>query len=384
MFFMNDSPICERLAAELEERKKGNLLRSPGVSGNGVRIDLSTNSYLALHENQNVASEAKNLTDNCFSGNLASRLIETRSPLYQTLESELAGWKKTEAALVFNSGYAANLGILQSICTRDTEVFSDKLNHASLIDGIRLSGASLVRYAHWDMDDLRKRLSVSKKKEKLIVTDSVFSMDGDTAPLADICALAKQYGCIIMVDEAHAAGVFGKTLCGYAEECHVENDVDVVMGTLSKAAAGLGGFFAGSTFFRDCFINKARSLIYSTALPQSVLAQDLAAVRYIRSHPEMGKKLLEKARLFREGIKGQGFNTLNSTTQIVPCIVKSDREAVELSAFLMQRGIKAPAIRPPTVPAGTARIRFSIHLGCSTDDLAFVMDQLKEWKKSHG
>jgi 8-amino-7-oxononanoate synthase len=384
MFFMNDSPICERLAAELEERKKGNLLRSPGVSGNGVRIDLSTNSYLALHEDQNVAAEARDLTDNCFSGNLASRLIETRSPLYQTLESELAGWKKTEAALVFNSGYAANLGIIQSLCTRDTEVFCDKLNHASVIDGIRLSGAWLVRYAHCDMDDLRKRLGASKKKEKLIVTDSVFSMDGDITPLADICALAKQYSCMVMVDEAHAAGVFGETLGGYAEECGVEKDVDVVMGTLSKAVAGHGGFFAGSMLLRDCFINKARSLIYSTALPQSVLAHDLAAVRYIRSHPEMGKKLQEKARVFRVGIKALGFNTLNSATQIVPCIVKSNSEALELSVFLMQRGIKAPAIRPPTVPAGTSRIRFSIHLGCSTDDLAFVVDQLKEWKKSHG
>jgi len=381
---MNDSPIYERIDAELEERKKKDLFRSPGASGRDMRIDLSTNSYLALHENMEVASEAGNLIDNCFSGNLASRLIETRSPLYQTLESELAEWKKAEAALVFNSGYAANLGIIQSLCTRDTEVFCDKLNHASLIDGIRLSGASLARYGHCDMDDLRKRLHASKKKEKLIVTDTVFSMDGDIAPLAAICALAKQYRCMVMIDEAHATGVFGKTLGGYAEECGVENDVDVIMGTLSKAAAGLGGFFSGSALLRDCFVNKARGLIYSTALPQTVLAQDLAAVRYIRRHPEMGKKLKEKALAFRKGIMALGFNTLNSATQIVPCIVKSDSEALDLSAFLMQRGIKAPAIRPPTVPLNTARIRFSIHLGASSDDLAYVADQLKEWKKSHG
>jgi 8-amino-7-oxononanoate synthase len=381
---MNDSPIYRRIDAELVERKKGNLFRTPGGSGKGVRIDLSTNSYLALHENAVVAADARKLSAGCFSGNLASRLIETRSPLFGALESEIAGWKKTEAALVFNSGYAANLGIFQSLCTRDTEVFCDRLNHASIIDGIRLSGAALSRYMHCDMRDLKKRLGASKKKEKLIVTDSVFSMDGDTAPLADICALAKQYGCIVMVDEAHAAGIFGKTLCGYAEECGVENDIDVVMGTLSKSVAGLGGFFVGSTVLKDCFINNARSLIYSTALPQSVLAQDLAAIWYIRCHPEMGRDLLKKARVFREGIKALGFNTLSSATQIVPCIVKSDSEALELSSFLMRRGIKAPAIRPPTVPAGTARIRFSIHLGCSSDDLAFVMGQLKEWKKSHG
>ena len=380
---MNDSPIYERIGAELEERKKGNLFRSPGASGKGVRIDLSTNSYLALHDNAEVAAEARNLADGCFSGNLASRLVETRSPLYGTLESEIAQWKKTESSLLFNSGYTANLGIIQSLCGRDTEVFCDKLDHASIIDGIRLSGASLVRYAHCDMGDLRARLAESKKKEKLIVTDTVFSMDGDIAPLADICALAKQYGCMVMADEAHAAGVFGETLAGYAEECGVENEVDVVMGTLSKAAAGLGGFFSGSALLRDCFVNKARGLIYSTALPQSVLAQDLAAVRYIRGHPEIGKMLLEKALAFREGIKALGFNTLNSATQIVPCVVQSDREALGLSVFLMQRGIKAPAIRPPTVPAGTARIRLSIHLGCSSSDLAFVIDQLKEWKTSH-
>jgi 8-amino-7-oxononanoate synthase len=382
MFSMNDSPIYERLDAEMGEKKKGNLFRRLGASGKDIRIDLSTNSYLALHDHPEVAEEARKLTDGCFSGNLASRIIETRSPLYQTLESELAGWKKTESALIFNSGYAANLGILPSLCTRDTEVFCDRLNHASIIDGIKLSGAILSRYAHCDMGDLRARLGASKKREKLIVTDTVFSMDGDTAPLAGICALAKQHQCMVMVDEAHAMGVFGKTLSGFAEECGAADDCDVVMGTLSKAAAGLGGFFAGSVSLRDCFINKARSLIYSTALPQSVLAQDLAAVRYIRAHPEMGKALLAKSQVFREGIKALGFDTLNSTTQIVPCIVKNDKDALDLSVFLLQRGIKAPAIRPPTVPAGTARIRFSIHSGCSPDDLAYVTASLKEWKKS--
>lgn len=381
---MNDSPIYERLDAELEERKRKNLFRTLGPSGKGPRIDLSTNSYLALHENAEVAANAKLLGDDCFTGNLASRLIETRSPLYGALETELAEWKKTEASLVFGSGYAANLGIIESLCGRDTEVFCDRLNHASIIDGVKLSGAILTRYAHCDMRDLQNRLGASKKKEKFIVSDSVFSMDGDAAPLADICELAHGYHCMVMVDEAHAAGIFGGSLAGYVKECGMEHGVDVVMGTLSKAIAGLGGFFAGSSMLTDCFVNKARSLIYSTALPQSVLAHDLAAVRYIRRHPEMGKGLLAKARLFREEIRALGFDTLNSTTQIVPCIVKSDGEALELSAFLLQRGIKAPAIRPPTVPAGTARIRFSIHLGLSGDDMAYVIDTLGQWKKSNG
>jgi 8-amino-7-oxononanoate synthase len=380
---MNDSSLYDRIGAELDERKKKGLLRALAAPGSRARIDLSTNSYLALHENTDVASEAEYLADHCFSGNLASRLIETVSPLYPMLETELAEWKGAEAALVFNSGYAANLGIIQSLCTRDTEVFCDRLNHASIVDGIRLSGASLSRYGHCDMKDLAKRLNASKKKEKLIVTDTVFSMDGDRAPLADICQLARLNRCIVMVDEAHATGVFGRTLAGYAEECGVAHGIDVVMGTLSKAAAGLGGFFTGSALLKNWFVNTSRSLIYSTGLPQSALAQDLAAIRHIRRHPELGRDLLEKARIFREGVMAAGFDTLNSTTHIVPCLVKSDNEAVELSAFLLAAGIKAPAIRPPTVPVGTARIRFSMHLGGTDENVSHVLDTLKEWKKSH-
>ncbi len=381
---MNESPLYERLARELDERKGLGLFRSPGESGAGVRLDLSTNSYLALHDNAEVRAEAERLADGCYYGNLASRLIETRSPLYPVLEDELAAWKKAESALVFNSGYAANLGIIQALCTRDTEVFCDKLNHASIIDGIRLSGASLSRYAHCDMADLERRLNASSKKERLIVTDSVFSMDGDVAPLADICAAAQRFKCMVMVDEAHATGVFGKSCAGYVEECGLEQQVDIFMGTLSKAVAGLGGFFSGSRMLKDCFVNKARSLIYSTGLPQSVFAHDIAAVRHIRRHPEMGRTLLAKARLFREKIGSLGCDTLNSSTQIVPCIVKSDAEAVNLSAYLLSRGVKAPAIRPPTVPVGVARVRFSVHLGCTNDDIAFVASCLHDWKKSHG
>jgi 8-amino-7-oxononanoate synthase len=381
---VNESPLYERLARDLDERKRLSLFRTPGESGVGVRVDLSTNSYLALQDNAEVRAEAGRLAGGCYYGNLASRLIETRSPLYPVLEAELAAWKKAESALVFNSGYAANLGIIQALCTLDTEVFCDKLNHASIIDGIRLSGASLSRYAHCDMADLERRLNASTKKERLIVTDSVFSMDGDVAPLADICAVAQRFKCMVMVDEAHAAGVFGESCAGYAEECGLEEQVDVVMGTLSKAIAGLGGFFAGSRMLKGCFVNKARSLIYSTALPQSVLAHNIAAVRHITRHPDLGKTLLAKARLFREKIRPLGYDTLNSSTQIVPCITKSAAEAVDLSAYLLSRGVKAPAIRPPTVPEHTARIRFSLHLGCTNDDIAFVASCLNDWKKSHG
>ncbi len=172
-------------------------------------IDLSTNSYLALHANQEVIDNACELSNGNFSGNLASRLVFERSPLYAVLESELASWEQTESALVFTSGYAANVGIIQAICTKNTEVFCDRLNHASIYDGIALSGCKLNRYQHLDMADLRTRLSKSKVKEKIIITDTIFSMDGDRAPLQDICDIASEFNSMVMVDEAHATGIFG-------------------------------------------------------------------------------------------------------------------------------------------------------------------------------
>jgi 8-amino-7-oxononanoate synthase len=300
------------------------------------------------------------------------------------LEKKLAAWKDTEAALLFNSGYAANAGILQSLCTRDTEVFCDRLNHASIIDGIRLSGCRMQRYRHGDMADLKRLLAASKTPEKIIVTDTVFSMDGDCAPLADIVELAKRYSCCVMVDEAHATGIFGKNASGLVEKLGVAEAIAIRMGTLSKSVAGLGGFFAGSALLRDYFVNHARSLIYSTGLPHVALAFDLAAVRHIRAHPEEGAVLLQKANSFREKLHSLGLDTLTSTTQIIPCRTGDDAEALELSLFLRRLGIIAPAIRPPTVPKGSARIRFSVHLGFSADQEETVISALRKWKTRHG
>jgi 8-amino-7-oxononanoate synthase len=380
---MNNSPIFHRIETEIDSRKKENRFRTVAEPGSQRRIDLATNSYLALQASEEVAAEAKYLTDNCFSGNLASRLVETQTSLYPLLESELSEWEKAESALVFNSGYSANLGIIEALCTRDTEVFSDRLNHASILDGIRLSGASLTRYSHCDMLDLKKRLEASSRKEKLIITDTVFSMDGNLAPLPDICDLAKQFGCMVMVDEAHGTGVFGDTLCGCVEKFGLGKFVDVKMGTLSKAFAGLGGFFSGSKVIRDFLVNKARSLIYSTALPQSVLAHDLAALRHIRAHPELGKRTLETSAKLRDAIKSLGFDTLKSESQIIPLVIGDEANSLKLSAFLAEQGIKAPAIRPPTVPKGTSRIRFSVHAGLSSDDISHIIESLATWKKKN-
>lgn len=377
-----NGPLAERLSRELDERRRSGLLRSI-PEHRPQAIDLSTNSYLALHRNTEIAAEAQRLAGTVFHGNLASRLISETSPLAAELEAELAAWKKTEAALLFNSGYAANIGILQSLCTRDTEVFCDRLNHASIIDGLRLSGCRFRRYRHCDMTDLKRLLAASKAKEKFIVTDTVFSMDGDCTPIADIVDLAKSFGCCVMVDEAHAAGIFGENASGLTEATGVAGAIDIRMGTLSKAIAGVGGFFAGSTLLRDYLVNHARSLIYSTGLPHAAVAFDLAAIRHIRTHPEAGRELLDKAELFREQLRGLGFDTLASTTQIVPCCTGNELKATELSRFLRDRGILAPAIRPPTVPKGSSRVRFSVHLGFTGAQEETVLAALKEWKTLH-
>ncbi len=379
-------PLFDRISRELDERREVHLLRTipDPMSSSRDRIDLATNSYLALHDNAAVAGEAGRLAAGVAYGNLASRLIRDTSPLARELESELAQWKKTGAALLFNSGYAANVGILQAIATRNTAVFADRLNHASLVDGIRLSGAKLARYRHNDMADLARLLAASAAPEKIIVTDTVFSMDGDRAPLADIVDLAQEYKACVMVDEAHATGILGEEGSGLAEEAGVAAAIDLRMGTLSKAVAGLGGFFAGSALLRDYLVNHSRSLIYSTGLPASVIAFDIAAVRYLRANPQLGAALLARAASFRDKLHGLGFDTLGSTTQIVPCLVGDDGEALALSAFLAQRGIDAPAVRPPTVPPHTARIRFSLNLAFTPDQESAVVAALADWKSRRG
>jgi 8-amino-7-oxononanoate synthase len=377
---MNNSPLYDRIHKILSDKKQSHLFRTIPSDSGSFGIDMSTNSYLWLHTNPEIAQATDDLIKDQLYGNCASRLISFNSPLFSELEKELAAWKQTESALVFNTGYDANLGIIPALCIRETEVFSDKLNHASIIDGIRLSKASVTQFGHGDMTDLRIKLKASVAKEKLIITDSVFSMDGDTAPLADICDLARKFNCLVMVDEAHAEGILGASGSGLIEAIGLKGEVDIIMGTLSKAVAGMGGFFAGSSTLRDFLVNSSRSLIYSTALPHASLAWDLAAVRYIRKNPGMGRKLIEKAEAFREALKKAGFDTQSSSTQIVPCVLGDEKSALALSAHLIKNGIKAPAIRPPTVPEGSCRVRFSVHSGLSDNDCNRVVETMRSWK----
>jgi len=376
---MNNSPIYERIKKTLAEKKQADLFRSLAAPGS-YDIDLSTNSYLWLHADPDIARAAASLVKNQFYGNSASRIVSSASKLFSELETEIATWKGAEAALVFNSGYAANLGMIQAICTPATEVFSDQFNHASIIDGIRLSKARLACFRHGDMAELKRLLETSSQREKIIITDSVFSVDGDCAPLADICDLARLFGCMVMVDEAHATGIFGKTGCGLVEELGLEKHIDIRMGTLSKAIAGAGAYFAGAGTLKDFFVNTCRSLIYSTALPHAAIAWDLAAVRHIRKRPEAGGKLLEKAARLRASFHEMGFFTATSSTHIIPCVLGEAAAALSLSEHLKKRKIKAPAFRPPTVPEGSACVRFSVHAGLTDDDMNRVVEAMGQWK----
>lgn len=376
---MTTTAIERRIDRFLDERSRDGLFRClPGVRT--PVLDLSNNSYLGLEHESSIQSKALAGIDRHLEGNLASRLVSERSELYHHLENELASWKHSESALVFNSGYAANLGILQALCTRDTEIYCDRLNHASILDGIKLSGAKLIRYRHCDMNDLERKLQHASKPERLIVTDTVFSMDGDIAPLDEIVSLAERFGCMTMVDEAHGAGLFGDNRSGVVEMMNLEGRVAIRVGTLSKSLAGLGGFFAGSSRIRDYLVNGARSLIYSTALPRSVLAWNIAALDYVRDNPERASSVLQRAHTLRTGLQALGFSTGNSCSQIVPCIVGSPEAACSLSSFLLEQGVLAPAIRPPTVPSGTARVRFSINAAVTPSDIDRILSLLPLWR----
>ncbi|MDR2578596.1 MAG: 8-amino-7-oxononanoate synthase [Chitinispirillales bacterium] len=376
----NSPPLIESIRENNRQRKDDCVFRETRAYGAGAGIDFSGNSYLALQDCREVADEASRAAEGKFFGNMASRLISQASPLYDLLEKELAGWKKCESALVFNSGYAANTGIIQAVCDRHTDIFCDKLNHASIINGCLLSGAKLMRYRHNDMKHLEEFLRGSSAEKKLIVTDTVFSMDGDKAPLADICELGERYGCAVMVDEAHATGIFGGGASGLVEESGVEDAVHIRMGTLSKAVAGLGGFFAGDREIRDFLVNNASPLIYSTGLPHSALACNLAAVRYIRRNPSLGKLLLDKAEKLRGALVSAGWDCMGSTTQIIPILTGSAESALKLSSFLKKNNISAPAIRTPTVPKGTERVRFSVHLGIDDGEIEAVSKVMRRYK----
>jgi 8-amino-7-oxononanoate synthase len=326
-------------------------------------LNFSSNDYLGLARNPVVLSAAEDAIQRYGSGATASRLVTGTLECHEELEKQLAELKGYPAALVFGSGYAANVGIISALVGRDDHIFIDRLAHASLLDAAVLSRAKVHRFHHNAPEDLRRliRACVSGGK-RLMVTESVFSMDGDIAPVAALAEVAEEGGAMVLVDEAHATGVFGSGGAGVVRQSGSEARVNCSMGTLSKALGGYGGFVACSGDMRQWLIHKARSFIYSTALPPAMVGAALGALQCLRNNPDMGRQLLGQSAEFRARLRELGLDTGSSESQIIPVMVGDNERAVRLHRRLVERGILAVAIRPPTVPRGAARLRLSVSL----------------------
>jgi len=340
-------------------------------------LNFSSNDYLGFARNERIIAAGVAALKSYGAGSASSRLVTGTLPCHQELEQSLAKLKGYPGALVFGSGYLTNLGIIPALVGRQDAVFADRLAHASLIDGTIMSGADLKRFQHNDPNHLAKLLRNNKTaKRRLVVTESVFSMDGDLAPLKEIAATCAEHGAMLLVDEAHATGIFGASGAGRVRELQLENQVDISMGTLSKALGVYGGFIACSTPLRDWFINRARSFIYSTALPPTIARAAAEALSILEKKPTLGQELLKRADIFRRRLQEAGFNTGKSASQIIPLIVGKNTKAMRLAERLREKRILAVAIRPPTVPEGTARIRLSVTLDHSKFDLEQAADQI--------
>jgi 8-amino-7-oxononanoate synthase len=344
----------------------------------------ASNNYLGLTTNPKVINSSISSASKYGVGTGGSRLVTGTSSLHRKLEEEIASFKKTQDSIVFSSGYLASIGTIPSIMSKKDIIFSDELNHACLIDGARLAGSKIVIYKHSDMVDLKKKLKKykSNKEKKMILTDSVFSMDGDIAPLDKIVELCDEYDCISMIDEAHATGVLGDTGSGASEMFQVQDKIDICMGTLSKAVGSIGGYVAGSRDLIDFLKNKARSFIFDTSLPAPVLSASLKAISIIRKDNILREKLYDNIKYFQSYLEGSSHNYLKSTTPIVPIIVGDEIKALMYSKFLLENQIYIPAVRPPSVPVGESRIRLtfmSTHKRKHIDKLIKVMKKLEKF-----
>jgi 8-amino-7-oxononanoate synthase len=371
--------LLSRELAALEAQALRRRLRTVEevLPGGKVRLDreillnLSANDYLGLAQDPRVIAAAQEAAARWGAGAGASRLVVGHYALHEAVERWLAAFKGTKAAVIFSTGYAANLGTISALVGPGDVIFSDRLNHASIYDGIKLSGASLARFPHRDLDRLEQMLQkADRAKKRLIVTDSVFSVDGDLAPLAGLVALKETYGAWLMIDEAHATGVLGPRGAGLAEALGLTSRVDVHMGTFSKALGSLGGYVAGGRRLIEYLHNRARSFIYSTGLAPPVLGAISVALEIVATEPERRAYLLAEAEKFRRGLAAAGLNTMGSETQIIPVLVGDNARTLEFAASLRQRGLMAVALRPPTVPPGRARVRFSLSAAHSRKDLA--------------
>ncbi|MGE4530910.1 MAG: 8-amino-7-oxononanoate synthase [Acidithiobacillus sp.] len=340
-------------------------------------LSFASNDYLGLSAEPALRTAAMHEIERSGVGAGAAPLLGGERPVHQALASALAAWLRTEAVLLFGSGYLANLGTISTLVGRGDRVFADRLNHASLVDGVRLSGARLYRYRHGDLDHLRTLLTRGERGQAWIITDGVFSMDGDVAPLPELLALAKQYSARIILDEAHALGVLGAegrgTAAHYQRDLH---EVDVIMGTLGKAFGVYGAFVAGSQALIDLLRNQARSFIYHTALPPALAAAALAALDLVRSGDARRTLLIAHGDALRKQVPDAPW--LASKTPIQGILLGDAHSALRVSAQLRDAGLYCPAVRPPTVPKGSARLRITLSAAHRPEDVTRLATALQE------
>ncbi len=345
---------CYRRLQELSSAQSSQVL----YQGRKVLM-LASNNYLGLVDNAQVKQAAIRAVEKYGCGSGGSRLTTGTMPLHTELEKQLADFKQTEAALLFNTGYMANVGIISAVCRPGSVIYSDELNHASIIDGCRLSRAQIVVYRHQDLADLESKILEHRDRPGLIVTDAVFSMDGDIAALPGIMSLARKYHVMTMVDEAHSTGVIGRTGRGICEYYQLEEQPDILMGTLSKSLGSEGGYACGRKLLIEYLRNTARSFIFSTSQSPANVASALAALLLLRQEPARVQRLQENSRFFSEALKAQGLNSI-SQTAIIPILVGDEDKAAKLAQHLLDEGIFISAIRYPTVAKGEARLRAAI------------------------
>ena len=365
---------------ELHDKEHRHLLRSlvrisscqgPRVVMSGKEVLLlCSNNYLGLAEHPALAQAAHDALERYGAGSGASRLISGNMDLHEGLEQRIAGFKGTEAAILFNSGYAANTGAIPAIAEERDVILSDELNHASIIDGCRLSRARTVVYRHRDPDHLESLLKEHAAcRRKLIVTDGVFSMDGDIAPLPDLALLAERYNAMLMVDDAHGTGVLGKRGRGTVEHFGLEGRVHIQMGTLGKALGSFGAYVAGDRGLIASLLNSSRSYIFSTSLPPAVCAASIAALDIVDHEPWRRDRLWQNRERLAKGLASKGISLGASATPIIPVVLGSAEKTLTAAGELFAAGVFAAAIRPPSVPDGSSRIRTTVMASHSDQDI---------------
>jgi len=349
------------------------------VNGKKV-LDMCTNNYLGLANKKELKETAKEMIDKYGVGPAAVRSIAGTTDKHLELEKKLAEFKHVEATIHLQSGFCANLGVIPTLVGEDDLIFSDELNHASIIDGCRLSKAAIIRFNHADPKDLENKLKENKDKNcrKLVITDGVFSMDGDIAPLPDLTEVAKKYGCMIYVDDAHGEGVLGTNGAGIVDHFKLHKIVDVEVGTLSKAFGIVGGFAAGSSKLVEYLKQKVRPFLFSSSVTLADVGAAIKAVDILKSSSSLVEKLWDNARYFQSKMKESGFDIGKTQTPITPVILGDVKLAREFSSKLFEKGIFAQAIGYPTVPMGKARIRVMVHAVHSKQELDYALNAFKE------